>query len=308
MPARAGNSDYYKKTPLPISLETVEEKLNNGDFKDLAELESYFKRMIANAKDYYPRSSAVYEDAERVRKALSNFMTKNNPAYNRRGYQSLPTPLPQEQGDEEDGEEEEEAEEQEDEQEDPEDDEEEQEEEEEEVEDAGRRRRSIVLKRGSSGRPRRSSAYQASPKQPPTPAKPDHEYENIPYKGLSFQEAQEKLVEELLRHQEPEYDDAYFEPFVNLPPRALRDYYRIITDPLSLKKLQKMVKGVVGRGEMTGVSEFKSWSAFEEKSKLLWTNAYFYNEEGSEIYTLAQELEVSYARKTSPKSAEADAF
>lgn len=54
-----------------------------------------------------------------------------------------------------------------------------------------------------------------------------------------------------------------------------------------------MVKGVHGRHGPTGVSEFKSWGAFEEKSKLLWTNAYFYNEEGSEIYELGQELEAS---------------
>lgn len=291
---RSGNADYYKKTPLPISLETIEEKLNNGDFKNLAELESYFKRMIANAKEYYPRSSAVFDDAERVRKALSNYMTKNNPAYNKRGYQALPTPLPDEQNNDEEAEEEEEEEEQDDENADQDADvaDDQDEEDEDEEEDDGRRRRSIILKRSSSGRPRRSSAYQGTPKQPPAPAKPDHEYEGIPYKGLSFQEAQEKVVEELLRHQEPEYDDAYFEPFVNLPPRALRDYYRIISDPLSLKKLQKMVKGVVGRGEMTGVSEFKTWAAFEEKSKLLWTNAFFYNEEGSEIYALAQELEV----------------
>jgi sRNA-binding regulator protein Hfq len=54
-----------------------------------------------------------------------------------------------------------------------------------------------------------------------------------------------------------------------------------------------MIKGFQGRGEVTGVSEFKTWAAFEEKSTLLWKNAYFYNEEDSEIYALAQELEVS---------------
>jgi hypothetical protein len=53
-----------------------------------------------------------------------------------------------------------------------------------------------------------------------------------------------------------------------------------------------MVKGVHARGETTGSSDFKSWAAFEEKAKLLWTNAYFFNEEGSEIYSVAQELEV----------------
>jgi hypothetical protein len=88
------------------------------------------------------------------------------------------------------------------------------------------------------------------------------------------------------------YEDAYFEPFINLPPRSLRDYFKVIADPLSIKKLQKMVKGVHGRGDVSGTSDFKTWNALEDKSKLLWTNAYFYNEEGSEIYALAHELEV----------------
>lgn len=67
----------------------------------------------------------------------------------------------------------------------------------------------------------------------------------------------------------------------------------MISDPLSLKKLQKMVKGIQGRGDTTGVTEFKSWAHFEDKAKLLWENAYFFNEDTSEIYGVAQELEVS---------------
>ena len=69
----------------------------------------------------------------------------------------------------------------------------------------------------------------------------------------------------------------------------------MVADHLSLKKLQKEVLGIQGRGEPTGISVFKSWSALEDRAKLLWTNAYFYNEEGSEIYDLAQELEVCAA-------------
>lgn len=307
---RQSNADYYKKTRMPISLGIIEEKLEKGDFKNLAELESYFKRMIVNAKEFYPRSSSVFDDAERFRKALSNYMTKNNPAYAKRGYQAVATPLPQEdaegegEGDEDqenEGDEDGGGEKEEEEEEAKEEVEEEQAEEDEpeEQEPEGPRRKSIILKRreepaSSRSRPRRSSAYQASPK-PVTPAKPDgHQYEGVPYKGLTFQEAQEKIVEEMLRHREPEYEEVYFEPFVNLPPRALKDYYRIVTDPLSLKKLQKIVKGIQGRGELTGISEFKSWAAFEERSKLLWTNAYFYNEEGSEIYSLGQELETFF--------------
>lgn len=52
------------------------------------------------------------------------------------------------------------------------------------------------------------------------------------------------------------------------------------------------MKGIHGRQPATGVSDFKNWAAFEEKASLLWTNAHFYNEEGSVIYTLATELKV----------------
>ncbi|RFU77620.1 polybromo-1 [Trichoderma arundinaceum] len=303
---RESNPEYYKRTRLPISLETIEEKLNDGDFKSLAQLESYFKRMIANAKDFYSRGSQVFDDAERVRKALSNYMTKTNPAYSNRSYQAVPTPLPPESADDEDeeGEEGDEDEEEgdedaegedaeEDEDAEGEDEDAEGEEEPEEDEEPRSRRKAIILKRRGPSRTRRSSNHESSRARSP-PSRPDHQYENVPYKGLTFQQAQEKIVEELLRHQEPEYDDAYFEPFINLPPRALKDYYKVITDPLSIKKLQKIVKGVHGRHDATGVSDFKTWSAFEEKTKLLWTNAYFYNEEGSDIYVLAQELEKAF--------------
>ncbi|OAQ63042.2 polybromo-1 [Pochonia chlamydosporia 170] len=304
---REGNADYYKRTRMPICLTAIEDKLNKGDFKNLSELESYFKRMIANAKEFYPRSSAVFDDAERVRKALSNYMTKTNPAYQTRGYQAVPTPLPPEDGEEveeeeeadEDAEgEEQEAEEQPAEEDNVEDDEEEEEEEEddddeEEDEEPASRRRSIIIKR-SRGRPSRNSTSQTNtPRRNRASGRSDREYHNVPFKGLSFQQAQEKMVEDLLRYKEPEYE-GYFEPFVNLPPRALRDYYRVITDPLSLKKLQKEVLGVQGRGDPTGISDFKSWSALAERAKLLWTNAYFYNEEGSEIHDLAQELEKAF--------------
>ncbi|KAJ6442831.1 polybromo-1 [Purpureocillium lavendulum] len=320
---RQGNEEYYKRTRMPISLETIEEKLNNGEFKTLAQLESYFKRMICNAKEFYPRSSSNFDDAERVRKALSNYMTKTNPAYGTRGYQAQPTPLPPEDGEEEDedadGEEDEEQADAEGEdaegEEEDEAAEDEEEPEEEETVGRGSRRRSIVLKRRESGRQSRNSVSQAkdSPRPSVSSGRPDHQYEGVPYKGLSFQQAQEKLVEELLRWQEPEYVkspesfssqanhwfryEGYFEPFHNLPPRALKDYYKVVSDPLSLKKLQKMVKGVHGRGDATGVSDFKSWNAFEEKSKLLWNNAFFYNEEGSEIYELAQELEQAFSEQ-----------
>lgn len=58
-------------------------------------LESDLKRMVQNAKEFNVTGSKVYEDAERIRKALSNFMPKHNPAYKDEGYRAVPTPVPE---------------------------------------------------------------------------------------------------------------------------------------------------------------------------------------------------------------------
>lgn len=87
---------------------------------------------------------------------------------------------------------------------------------------------------------------------------------------------------------------AHFEPFLVLPSRTeYRDYYKVIKNPVSLKTFQKRVKGAQGRNAATGISDFKSWTVFEEEASTIWKNAYEYNEDGSSIYALAQELEVS---------------
>ncbi|KAJ9151803.1 Protein polybromo-1 [Pleurostoma richardsiae] len=291
-----GNEDYYKKIRMPISLQTIERKLKNRDFANLSELESYFKRMVSNAKEFYPRSSPQYEDAERVRKALSNYMTKTNPAYKLiPGYSAAPTAIPAEPEPEPEpqveteaeaeGDEDAEGEPDEDEDEDADADEDEDEDADADADgddDAGPRRSRAVVARRGPGRPPKN-ALQAS----------DTQYENVPYKGLSFQQAQEKIVEELIRRREEEDDWAYFEPFIFLPPRSLRDYYQLIQEPMSLRNLQKLVKGIHGRAVAKG-SDFKSWSALEEKASLLWENAFYYNEEGSEISELARELKDAF--------------
>lgn len=83
-----------------------------------------------------------------------------------------------------------------------------------------------------------------------------------------------------------------FTPFNNLPPRTLTDYYQIIRYPQSLKGIQKRVRGIHGRNPATGITDFQSWDAFEQEMRYIWRNAREYNEDGSEIFELAGELEV----------------
>lgn len=162
--------------------------------------------MVTNAKEYFPRNSQMYEDAERVRKALSNYMVKNNPAYQKKGYTAVPTPLPPDNpqdadGDdnEEDAEGEEEEEQADGEQSDV-DGEGEPEDNEEDIEEV------VIPKRRGPGRPPKNPILHAKKMaaKAAKQEKADSQYENVPYKGLNFQQAQEKLVEELIRKREEE--------------------------------------------------------------------------------------------------------
>ena len=87
-------------------------------------------------------------------------------------------------------------------------------------------------------------------------------------------------------------DQAIFAPFIHLPPRTLVDYYKLIRHPVSLKSVQKLVRGIKGREPPTGSTFLKSWHAFEEEVSYIWKNARGYNEDGSDIFVLSEELEV----------------
>jgi len=181
---------------MPISFNTIEAKLKAGEFQNLEELEKYCKRMIANNKEYYPKGSAQYDNAERLRKALSNYMTKTNPAYRRKGgYSAQPTELPSmsptlppavadPEHDDTDamGEPDEDA---------------------EEDDPQPSRKPSVILRSRGPGRPSKGSAVVIK-KSAVKSTKVDSEFEGVPYKGLTFQRAQEKIVEEMLRYKDDE--------------------------------------------------------------------------------------------------------
>lgn len=175
----------------------MEKKLNNHEYTHLSALESDFKRLVQNAKETNSRTSETFNDAERIRKAVSNLMVKTNPAYKSGGYQAVPTPLPPSPGpngadDDEDapGEEDEDA---------PSADADadsdvdadadaEGEEDEPEVEPVKRGRR--------GGRPSRGAAV-STPKASRSSSAQVIEREG--FKGLTFQQAQEKIVADMLR-------------------------------------------------------------------------------------------------------------
>lgn len=83
-----------------------------------------------------------------------------------------------------------------------------------------------------------------------------------------------------------------YTPFANLPTRKLEDYYKLIRYPVSLKGVAKRIRGIHGRNETTGLTDFKTWSAFEDEVSWIWRNCREYNEDGSDMYLLAGEFEV----------------
>jgi hypothetical protein len=69
--------------------------LNRNAYPTITTLESDLKRMVNNAKEYNEPKSPIYEDAERIRKLIYNFMKLNNPQYRTDpNYSAFPTPIP----------------------------------------------------------------------------------------------------------------------------------------------------------------------------------------------------------------------
>lgn len=251
-------------------------------------VESDLRRMVSNAKSFNEKSSDIFSDAEKIRKMVSNHMQRLNPAYADKSYVPFATPIPErnfheakKQDENQDVDAEGET--------DP------------EVIEKPKRPITIIgpSPTGTTTNGRRASS---------TPAMQDAEGAGQSFDGNTFQQAQEKIMTELTKLESDEYAAMFaililslmwsFSgqlisiDFLNLPPRQLQDYYRIIKHPVCLRSVQKLVRGVKGRDKPTGVSYFKSWNAFEHELNYIWNNAREYNEDESEIVKLAGQVEV----------------
>jgi len=96
LPSRSDLPGYYGTIKLPLAIDDIERKLRDNAYATITQVESDFKRMVQNAKDYNTSGSEVFEDAERIRKLVYNYMKVNNPAYTiDPNYTSFATPIPQ---------------------------------------------------------------------------------------------------------------------------------------------------------------------------------------------------------------------
>ena len=69
-------------------------KINRREYPSVTTLESDLRRMVSNAKSFNEKSSEIFSDAEKVRKFMVNFMAQHNPAYESGDYTPFATPVP----------------------------------------------------------------------------------------------------------------------------------------------------------------------------------------------------------------------
>ncbi len=141
-------------------------KLRNHEYPTMTTVESDLRRMISNAKSFNEKSSQIFSDAEKIRKAVSNFMVENNPAYQTENYKPFPTPVPEDWQPPVL---------------------------EEEKEDPARSNRGMSNRRASS-----AATGQSTVRASATPGAHDMQGLGESFEGDTFQRAQEKIVAEMI--------------------------------------------------------------------------------------------------------------
>ncbi|KAF4556057.1 Chromatin structure-remodeling complex subunit rsc4-like protein [Elsinoe fawcettii] len=271
LPDKRELPDYYEVIKLPIAIDTVERKLRKHGYSTLSEVEGDLKRMVNNAKQYNDDDSLIFADAERIRKMLHNWMKVNNPAYKDPDYIATATPVPGEKNGRRtngNGSETPDAEVKE--------------------EEPKAKRPTITLSTKRRASEAQTSSATPTEKEKSAPTQADKVGTNE-FQGKSFGQVQEAILDEFIQHRDEEELPIY-QPFFNLPPRSLTDYFQLIKRPVCLKSLQKRARGQHGRETPTGITDFKTWDAFEDEVSLIWKNAQEYNEDGSDMFNLAEEF------------------
>ncbi|KAK4905523.1 hypothetical protein LTR49_025198 [Elasticomyces elasticus] len=293
LPPRHELPDYYQVIKMPIAFDTIEKKLQRDAYPTMTTLESDLKRLVQNAKEYNAPKSDIYEDAERIRKLVFNYMKQHNPAYQQdSNYSAFPTPFRHTNGGPVQRQSQEAVDEEED----------------DELHSDTPRPPTAKASEARSDRKESLAPSAMTGNDEDEDGYTGSGGDALDFNGMSFQEAQQKIVSYLLHYTDEEYGGSckrcslrcpltcicrgleIYSPFGNLPTRKLEDYYQVIRHPVSLKAVAKRCRGQHGRAPPSGVSDFKTWDAFEEEMGFIWRNAWEYNEEGSGMYNLANDF------------------
>ncbi|KAJ5173976.1 Bromodomain [Penicillium coprophilum] len=146
---------------------------------------------------------------------------------------------------------------------------------------------------------RASSHLDSEPPEEPdqTPESQAESEAEADFEGDSLQTAQDKIMSELTRLKDSDGEDVSY-PFIGKPDRNIyRDYYEIIQHPVSLRSIQKRVRGTDSRKNSSRTTAYPTWQSFEEEVSYVWRNAREYNEDDSDISILAGFLEDHFRRR-----------
>ena len=161
----------------------LQKRLKNHEYATLEVLEGDVKRLIQNARDFNERGSVITEDAERLRKAMANFMPKYNPKYQDPNYKAIPTPIPAhlENGSAE----------------------------EKEIPSDGRRQSlkiKLTNKKALEDSPATRTPTPRSVSTPKPVVKPPRRTANLrSFEGMDFQKANEQIIQEMIELKDEEY-------------------------------------------------------------------------------------------------------
>uniref|UniRef100_A0A673GYI8 Protein polybromo-1 n=1 Tax=Sinocyclocheilus rhinocerous TaxID=307959 RepID=A0A673GYI8_9TELE len=70
LPARREYPDYYHQIKNPISLQLIRDKMKNGDYEGIEQIEADLTLMIENAKRYNMPNSTIYKRAQRLQQIM----------------------------------------------------------------------------------------------------------------------------------------------------------------------------------------------------------------------------------------------
>jgi hypothetical protein len=135
--------------------------------------------LVQNAKSYNEKNSPIYQDAERVRKTASNWMVRNNPAYKDPNYVAVATSVP---GEDTNGAVSTPV-----------------------TENAPRTRRGTLSNQTPKQTPTRGRPAEPEPEPEPEPEEEPEEGDSEGFEGKSLQEAQEKIMDDLINYVDDEY-------------------------------------------------------------------------------------------------------
>ncbi|KAI3540002.1 hypothetical protein CSPX01_08457 [Colletotrichum filicis] len=259
--------DYFEIIENPIAFSTIRHKIQKKLYTDFPEFVRDLAQICHNAQVYNRPSSAIFKSATVIRdlfkKELQKLVAKGTIKSEEAELPDLGELPPAEDSSPEAESEEDEGEEEE---------EEEEEEEDDESDDDGKRRRSRRRGRTSLTKRQLEEAREED----------EHKKRGRPPKVLTPLEARIHNVIKGLRKFQSDDGDLLIGPFEKLPDKlANPDYYQVITNPIALDNIKRNAKR-------------KKYSTVDDALKdidLMFNNAKEYNEEASDIYEAAVELQ-----------------